>query len=73
MTLVMKSESYLRGDLIAADMHRDRKRVFVDLLKWNVPVVDGEHPVGVLSLGDVALERDPDSALADIRAARPHP
>ncbi|GHE48367.1 CBS domain-containing protein [Streptomyces thermocarboxydus] len=38
-----------------------------------VPVVDGEHPVGVLSLGDVALERDPDSALADIRAARPHP
>lgn len=45
MTLVMKSESYLRGDLIAADMHRDRKRVFVDLLKWNVPVVDGEFEI----------------------------
>ncbi|MGA5275713.1 CBS domain-containing protein [Streptomyces cellulosae] len=37
-----------------------------------VPVVDGEHPVGVLSLGDITLERDPDSPLADIGAARPH-
>lgn len=37
-----------------------------------VPVVDGEHPVGVLSLGDVTLERDPDSPLADIGAARPN-
>ena len=24
-------------------MHRDRKRVFVDRLKWNVPVVDGVY------------------------------
>jgi N-acyl-L-homoserine lactone synthetase len=24
-------------------MHRDRKRVFVDWLKWDVPVVDGVH------------------------------
>ncbi|MEU1263228.1 CBS domain-containing protein [Streptomyces cellulosae] len=37
-----------------------------------VPVVDGEHPVGVLSLGDITLERDPESPLADIGAARPH-
>ncbi|MEU9548936.1 CBS domain-containing protein [Streptomyces werraensis] len=37
-----------------------------------VPVVDGEHPVGVLSLGDVALERDPESALGDISIARPN-
>ncbi|CAM5635778.1 CBS domain-containing protein OS=Streptomyces albaduncus OX=68172 GN=FHS32_002690 PE=4 SV=1 [Streptomyces griseoloalbus] len=37
-----------------------------------VPVVDGEHAVGVLSLGDVAMERDPDSALADVAVARPH-
>ncbi|MCI3150735.1 CBS domain-containing protein [Streptomyces sp. GB4-14] len=37
-----------------------------------VPVVDGEHPVGVLSLGDVALERDPESALGDISVARPN-
>ncbi|MEV5333159.1 CBS domain-containing protein [Streptomyces werraensis] len=37
-----------------------------------VPVVDGEHPVGVLSLGDVALERGPESALGDISVARPN-
>ncbi|MER7710888.1 CBS domain-containing protein [Streptomyces werraensis] len=37
-----------------------------------VPVVDGEQPVGVLSLGDVALERDPESALGDISVARPN-
>ncbi|MFF8521626.1 CBS domain-containing protein [Streptomyces werraensis] len=37
-----------------------------------VPVVDGEHPVGVLSLGDVDLERDPESALGDISVARPN-
>lgn len=26
-------------------MHRDRKRVFVDLLKWDVPVIDGQFEV----------------------------
>lgn len=36
-----------------------------------MPVVDGAHLVGVISLGDVALERDPDSALGGISAARP--
>jgi CBS domain-containing protein len=36
-----------------------------------LPVVDGGRPVGIVSLGDLALERDPDSALADISAASP--
>jgi acyl-homoserine lactone synthase len=45
MTLIMKSEAYVRGDIVAANMHRDRKRVFVDLLKWDVPVVDGQFEV----------------------------
>jgi N-acyl-L-homoserine lactone synthetase len=45
MTLIMKSEAYARGDLIAANMHRDRKRVFVDLLKWEVPVINGEFEI----------------------------
>ncbi|MEU3937131.1 CBS domain-containing protein [Streptomyces sp. NPDC029044] len=37
-----------------------------------IPVVDHGHPVGVVSLGDLAMERDPESALGDISAARPN-
>ncbi|MFH0519398.1 CBS domain-containing protein [Streptomyces sp. M41] len=38
-----------------------------------VPVVDREsHPVGIVSIGDLAIERDPDSALGDISSARPN-
>jgi CBS domain-containing protein len=33
-----------------------------------IPVVEGGRPVGVLSLGDASVDRDPDSALADISA-----
>lgn len=33
-----------------------------------LPVMDGDTPVGILSLGDLAIELDPDSALADISA-----
>jgi CBS domain-containing protein len=34
-----------------------------------LPVVEGGRPVGIVSLGDLAIERDPDSTLADISAA----
>lgn len=37
-----------------------------------IPVVEGGHPVGVLSLGDMAIERDERSALADISAHTPN-
>ncbi|MEV5884615.1 CBS domain-containing protein [Streptomyces sp. NPDC052020] len=37
-----------------------------------IPVVDEGHPVGIVSLGDMAMERDPDSALGDISVARPN-
>jgi hypothetical protein len=33
-------------------------------------VVEGGHLAGVISIGDLAIERDSDSALADISAAR---
>lgn len=26
-------------------MHRDRKKVFVDALKWDIPVVDGQYEI----------------------------
>jgi CBS domain-containing protein len=35
-----------------------------------IPVVDDGRPVGVLSIGDMAIERDEQSALADISAQR---
>jgi len=34
-----------------------------------VPVVEGAKPVGIVSIGDLAIERDEDSALADISAS----
>ncbi|MDC0771471.1 CBS domain-containing protein [Streptomyces sp. HD] len=38
-----------------------------------VPVVDeGRHAVGIVSIGDLAIERDFGSALGDISAARPN-
>jgi CBS domain-containing protein len=35
-----------------------------------LPVVQQGHAVGIVSLGDLAMERDQDSALADVSAAR---
>lgn len=37
-----------------------------------LPVIEDEQLVGILSLGDLAIERDPDSALADISKAPPN-
>jgi CBS domain-containing protein len=34
-----------------------------------IPVVDGGTPAGIVSIGDLALSRDRESALADISAA----
>jgi CBS domain-containing protein len=36
-----------------------------------LPVTKNGRPVGILSLGDLAVERDPESTLADISAASP--
>jgi CBS domain-containing protein len=35
-----------------------------------LPVVEQGRPVGVISIGDLAIERDPASALADISRAK---
>ena len=37
-----------------------------------LPVVDGGDLVGIVSLGDLAIEKDPGSALADISQAPPN-
>jgi len=51
-------------------MHRDRKRVFVDWLKWNIPVTDGTHEIDQFDTDDAVylIETDGhDKHLASIR------
>lgn len=37
-----------------------------------VPVLDEGRPVGIVSIGDLAIERDPDSVLADMSTEPPN-
>lgn len=38
-----------------------------------MPVVDdSDHPIGIISLGDLAVERDPDSVLGQVSSAPPN-
>lgn len=37
-----------------------------------LPVVENGRPVGMVSIGDLAMEKDQDSAPADISAAEPN-
>ena len=44
-------------------------QVMRDRAVRRLPVVEGGRPVGIVSIGDLAIERDSSSALADISAA----
>lgn len=48
----------------------------VDLMRGNalrrLPVVENNRPVGIVSLGDLAVDRDPGSALGEISASQPN-
>lgn len=46
--------------------------VMRDAAITRVPIVDDGRPVGVLTLGDVALARDPGSVLGEVSAATPN-
>ena len=37
-----------------------------------LPVIDGSRLVGIVTLGDLAIDRDPNSALADISKSPPN-
>ncbi len=37
-----------------------------------LPVVDGGRPTGIVSMGDLAQDRDPESVLAEVSAAPPN-
>jgi CBS domain-containing protein len=47
-------------------------KIMRDQALRRVPVAEDGRPVGIVSIGDLAVERDPDSVLADISAADPN-
>ncbi|MEU3861363.1 CBS domain-containing protein [Streptomyces sp. NPDC028722] len=62
-------------DLVSVSPDDDISRA-VELMREHavrrLPVVEDGRPVGIVSLGDLAVERDTDSALADISATEPN-
>ena len=64
------------GEVASTDLHTlspdDSVEDAIELVRQHnirrVPVVEGAKPVGIVSIGDLAIERDEDSALADISA-----
>jgi len=58
--------------LTPADSVEDAIEVMRERAIRRVPVVEDGAPVGIVSIGDLAVERDPGSALADISAAIPN-
>jgi CBS domain-containing protein len=51
---------------------RDAITAMTQLDVRRLPVIDDDRLVGVVTLGDLAIESDRDSALADISAAQPN-
>ena len=58
--LCMMSADTLIDDAVQVMRERSVRRLVI---------IEGAQPVGVVSLGDLAMERDPSSALADISSA----
>lgn len=58
--------------LSPADAVADAERIMRAKAIRRLPVVEGGKPVGIVSLGDLAVEREPESALGGISAAPPN-
>ena len=58
--------------LASDDSVEDAIRLMRDKALRRVPICEGGQAVGVVSIGDLAIERDKGSALADISAAPPN-
>ncbi len=54
------------------DTVEDAIRLVREKAVRRIPIVEGDRPVGIVAIGDLAVERDTDSALADISAADPN-
>lgn len=63
------------GDLVTVTVDDSVDRVLELIRERDIrrmPVVDGDKPVGILSIGDLAIDRDKRSVLADISSASPN-
>ena len=68
------------SDVATTDLHTlspdDSVEDAIELVRKHnvrrVPVVEGAKPVGIVSIGDLAIERDEHSALADLSEASPN-
>ena len=63
------------GDLIQVDENASVEECVAIMREHairRVPVVDGDKPIGIVSIGDLARCKDPGSALAEISAAVPN-
>jgi CBS domain-containing protein len=58
--------------LAPTDTVEDAVRLMRERALRRLPVVDAAQPVGIVSLGDLAIERDPESVLAGISLASPN-
>jgi CBS domain-containing protein len=58
--------------LAPTDSVEDAVRLMREKAIRRLPVVEHGKPVGIVSLGDLAIEKDPHSALGDISAAPPN-
>jgi CBS domain-containing protein len=68
------------GDICSKELHsieytatvEDAIQMMREKAIRRIPVMDDGCPVGIVSIGDLAIERDRESALADISAAPPN-
>jgi CBS domain-containing protein len=58
--------------LAPTDTIEDAVKIMRDKAIRRLPVVEGGRPVGIVSLGDLAVDRDPGSVLGGISAAPPN-
>ncbi|MFJ1967856.1 CBS domain-containing protein [Streptomyces sp. NPDC087903] len=65
----------ISGDLVTVSPEDDLD-LAIGLMREHavrrIPVVEDGRAVGIVAIGDLAMERDPESALGDISAARPN-
>jgi CBS domain-containing protein len=71
-TRVGEVSSEQLATLSPADSVEEAVRLMREKAIRRVPVVEGDRPVGIVSIGDLAMDRDPTSALAGISSEPPN-